>query len=326
MACTTSGCHTHPGGPEWCGTCHGDGTGPRPTTGAHAKHIAYCDTCHVVPAHVRDPGHITGHVTVAFSGAAIDDGSKPTFDAATSTCAAVYCHGTTSQTWHTVTTSTPCDTCHDNPPASHARWSRVAKPGQCSLCHPVPPTDDAGGLAQTPASATHIDGKVDFNASIACNTCHGTALDGAPPVSLDGSSDPTTRGVGAHDAHLDPTFPNRMGHVAACSDCHVVPTSITQPGHLGTGPDATVVVLGGGSYDTATGSCVNPCHWMKSPGPVWTDVSGAPIQCDACHGFPPVFTRTGVAHTAAPPVLSACLACHPFSPTTHVDGIVELNP
>jgi hypothetical protein len=325
VSCTTAGCHTQPGGPEWCGTCHGDGTGPRPTTGAHGKHLAYCSTCHVVPTNIRDKGHITGHVTVTFSGLALDDGAMPAFDATILTCAGAYCHGTTAQTWREVTTSTPCDTCHGNPPASHVGWSRVAQPGACSLCHPVPPTDDTGGLAQTP-SATHLNGVVNLNAIIACNTCHGTTPDGAPPLSLAGSSDPTVRGVGAHQAHLDPDFPDRMGHVTACADCHTVPTSITQPGHLGTGPDATLTLVGGGSYAVGGATCVVWCHWNSSPGPTWTDDSGDAIACDACHGFPPVFTRTGAVHTAAQPVLSACLMCHPFSPTTHVDGIVELLP
>src|SRR5512141_1047642 len=33
VSCTKSKCHTQPGGPEFCGTCHGDKTGPMPTSG-----------------------------------------------------------------------------------------------------------------------------------------------------------------------------------------------------------------------------------------------------------------------------------------------------
>jgi len=34
VPCTSAGCHTQPGGPEFCGTCHGSTAGPLPSTGA----------------------------------------------------------------------------------------------------------------------------------------------------------------------------------------------------------------------------------------------------------------------------------------------------
>jgi hypothetical protein len=171
----------------------------------------------------------------------------------------------------------------------------------------------------------HVNGTVDLAATIACDTCHGHGPLGAPAPALDGSTDPTSRGVGAHQRHLDPSLPDRMGHVVDCATCHPVPASVTTPGHLDQAPTA-VSLPQGGAYDPATGSCVVSCHWNKTPGPVWTDESGDARACDACHGFPPVLMRNGTLHTAAQPVLSACLACHPVSPETHVDGIVELNP
>jgi hypothetical protein len=87
-----------------------------------------------------------------------------------------------------------------------------------------------------------------------------------------------------------------------------------------------VTPVGGGAYDPSTLTCVVGCHWNNVPGPTWTDTSGAPIACDACHGFPPQLTRTGAVHTAAQPELSACMKCHPWSPTTHVNGVVDLVP
>jgi hypothetical protein len=177
-----------------------------------------------------------------------------------------------------------------------------------------------------PPAATHVDGIVELNASITCSACHGHGPLGAPPPGLDGSSDPTSRGVGAHQAHLDQAFPNRMGAVVACATCHDVPASIAAPGHLDHSGPATVIQPQGGAYDPSTQTCTVWCHWERSPGPVWTDASGDALACDACHGFPPVVTRNGMLHTDSPPVLGACLACHPFTPTTHVDGIVELVP
>jgi hypothetical protein len=175
-----------------------------------------------------------------------------------------------------------------------------------------------------PPAATHVNGTLDLAAGIACDTCHGHGPLGAPAPALDGSTDPTSHGVGAHQRHLDPALPDRMGHVVDCTTCHPVPASVTTPGHLD--PPTAVSLPQGGTYDAGSQSCVVGCHWNKSPGPVWTDDSGDARACGACHAFPPVLMRNGTVHTVVQPVPSACLTCHPFSPATHVDGIVELNP
>jgi predicted CxxxxCH...CXXCH cytochrome family protein len=314
VSCTSQGCHTQPGGPDFCGTCHGGPAGPLPATAAHALHAAYCSDCHVVPATVDAPGHITGTAQVTFSGLARADGAMPVWSAPLQQCSNVYCHLSQDPIWQTPPAVVPCDTCHGDPPASHALWSRVATKASCATCHPVPP------------AATHVDGIVELNAGVACDACHGSGPLGAPPPGLDGSTDPTSPGVGAHQAHLDPAFPGRMAKVVDCTTCHPVPASITTPGHLDHGAPATVILPQGGAYDPGVQSCTVWCHWNKIPGPVWTDASGDALACDACHGFPPVLMRDGQPHTASQPVLSACLACHIFTPATHVDGVVELVP
>jgi predicted CxxxxCH...CXXCH cytochrome family protein len=314
VSCTTQGCHTQPKGPEFCGTCHGGAAGPLPSTGAHAIHAAYCGDCHVVPATVDAPGHITGAARVTFSGIALEGGAMPVWNASLQRCSDVYCHGSQSPTWQTPPAVVACDTCHGAPPASHALWSRVATATSCATCHPVPP------------GATHVDGIVELDASVACDTCHGKGPQGAPPPGLDGSSDPTSPGAGAHQAHLDQAFPGRIGKVVACASCHAVPASVTAPGHLDHSGPATVILPQGGTYEPTGQSCNVWCHWNKSPGPVWTDAGGGALACDACHGFPPVLMRNGEPHTASQPALSACLACHVFTPETHVDGLVELAP
>jgi predicted CxxxxCH...CXXCH cytochrome family protein len=313
VSCTSQGCHTQPNGPEFCGTCHGGPSGPLPATGAHALHAPFCRDCHDVPKTVDAPGHIAAEARVVFSGLAVAGGAKPVWNASNKQCAGAYCHSDQSPTWQAPATVT-CDACHGTPPASHQRWSRVATPGSCATCHPVPP------------ASTHVDGTVELAAGIACDTCHGHGPLGAPAPALDGSTDPASRGVGAHQAHLDEALPNRIGHVAACETCHPVPASVTTPGHLDQGVPTAVDLPDGGTYDPGTRSCVVGCHWSKTPGPAWTDTSGAALACDACHGFPPVLKRDGTPHTASAPTLSACLACHPFSPATHVDGLVELVP
>jgi predicted CxxxxCH...CXXCH cytochrome family protein len=315
-SCTTTGCHTSKGGPEFCGTCHGGVNGPMPATGAHAMHAPFCSDCHDVPTSVRSPGHIDGVVDVHFSGLAVTGGAKPTWNAADRTCSGVYCHIEQTPTWKKPVDEVPCDTCHAAPPESHQRWSRVAAPAPqaCASCHPVPPM------------ASHLDAEVQVTPNIPCDTCHGHGPRGAPAPALDGSTAPTSRGVGAHERHLDETLADRMGRVVACEACHPVPASVTAKGHLDTSAPADVVLPKGGAYDAVTQSCVVGCHWDRSPGPVWTDDSGAARACDACHGFPPVLLRNGTPHTVVAPALSECLACHPFTPATHVDGTVNLAP
>jgi predicted CxxxxCH...CXXCH cytochrome family protein len=314
VACTSQGCHTQPGGPEFCGTCHGGAAGPLPSTGAHALHAAFCNDCHQVPATVSAPGHLGATARVAFSGLALANGAMPAWIPSQQRCSGVYCHEGQSPIWQAPAGAVRCDACHATPPASHQLWSRVATAASCTTCHPVPP------------AATHVDGIVELASGVACDTCHGHGPQGAPAPGLDGSTDPTSRGVGAHQAHLDPAFPGRTGKVVDCATCHPVPASITTPGHLDHGAPATVTLPQGGAYDPGGQSCTVWCHWNKSPGPVWTDASGGALACNACHGFPPVLMRNGQIHTAAQPVLGACLTCHPFTPATHVDGIVELLP
>jgi predicted CxxxxCH...CXXCH cytochrome family protein len=82
----------------------------------------------------------------------------------------------------------------------------------------------------------------------------------------------------------------------------------------------------GGGYDKQNGTCIVSCHFDRSPGPAWTDTSGAARACDACHGFPPVKTRKNVDHPAVAPVLGACFACHPYDSFSHANGVVNFKP
>lgn len=129
--------------------------------------------------------------------------------------------------------------------------------------------------------------------------------------------------VGAHARHLDASIANRIGRVVACDDCHSVPAEIGSPGHVdGTAP-ADVVLHSGESYGPTTHGCVVGCHWSLDPGPSWDDDSGAARACDACHGLPPLVTRTGTTHPPVSGGQAACASCHLFDPATHVDGKVD---
>lgn len=316
VSCNGGGCHER--GVESCGTCHGKGTSARPATGAHDQHASLCGECHQVPVNIRAKGHMNGTVEVAFSGLAVAHGAEPVWSAATGGCAGTYCHVDASPRWKKPAGPAECADCHGNPPASHVRWSHVAAPSSCAACHPVPPDPrHVNGV-------TELVGSTSGTPMLACDTCHGQGPLGAPPAALDGSTDPATRGVGAHRRHLDETLEDRIGKVASCGACHSVPSSVDAPGHLDTSAPADVVLAGGGAYDASTGSCVVGCHWDRSPGPSWTDTTGAARACDACHGFPPAFGRDGTPHTPSPPSLDACEGCHVFNPSTHVDGHVDL--
>lgn len=316
VTCNKAGCHTK--GPEFCGTCHGGEKGPRPMSGAHFKHEAYCAECHKVPATARASGHLNESVEVTFSGAALANGANPAWSSEVMTCSGTYCHLDGSPDWKESTGDTPCNICHRDPPVSHVRFSSVAGKGKCTDCHPEPPNPDA--------QLTHINGKLNVRPEVNCTTCHGHAPMGAPAPALDGSTDPASRGVGAHARHLDGTLSDRIGRVVQCSVCHPVPVSIDAPGHLDESVPADVTLSDGGEFNSVSQTCVVGCHWNRSPGPQWTDTTGAERACDACHGFPPEKTRKGTAHTLCSPDLGACLGCHTFDPSTHVDNHVDFKP
>jgi len=310
-SCNTSGCHTS--GVEWCGTCHGGKAPPEPTTGSHATHPGDCADCHTVPTDARAHDHPNGNVEVTLSGLATAGPSTPAWSAADGRCVNTYCHGAESPRWDEPTGPLACDACHAAPPPeSHARFAVAAAPEGCTGCHPAA------------AAPEHMNGTLDY-AEPTCNACHGKAPTGAPPPALDGSTAATSRGVGAHRRHLDETLGDRIGRVVACDACHEIPTSMRAEGHLDSAAPADVQ-LWGGSYDPVSASCAVGCHWDHTPGPVWTDSTGAARACDACHGFPPTKTRAGTPHPLVEPALAACQACHHFETASHVDGHVDLLP
>ncbi|MCA9674074.1 MAG: CxxxxCH/CxxCH domain-containing protein [Myxococcales bacterium] len=350
-ACLT--CHDD--GPTACDTCHGQ----PPETGAHHTHVAGgpldrrvpCGECHVVPTRWDDPGHILladGTVDpppaeVVLGPLAARDvdppvrTAPPSFDPATKTCSAVYCHGgifTDAEAAHpapmwTGADQAACGSCHGRPPASHAT-------SDCATCHPRT-IDAAGQLDLT----THLDGVIDVgDGSGQCTGCHGdVAVGPAPPRALDGSRATTVVAVGAHQSHL--LAPHGLRGPMACTECHLVPATVTAVGHIDSALPAEVFPTGAGvlaradsanpvwDHDAATCSGVY-CHGGgaslssdANPGfertPTWTVVGGGEAVCGACHGIPPA----GVAHTPDMQI-SDCTTCHPS--VDQYGGIILTGP
>jgi predicted CxxxxCH...CXXCH cytochrome family protein len=292
-------CETcHQDGPAGCSSCHGT----PPATGAHRAHAASgspdaCATCHPVPAHWKDPGHLGAKAILAFAPIA---GPDAHFDGAR--CSGVACHGAALAD-PAATNTTPA-------------WNGGAGEATCGSCHGAPPANHGGGYACAtchPADAPHVDGTVQVGRTGGCDGCHGTAASPAPPVDLSGNLYTGALGVGAHQAHL--RGPSQLRGPVACNACHAVPSKIDDPGHIDSAAPAEVDVALG--WDRASATCTAWCHGAARP--TWTKTGEA--VCGSCHGIPPADS----AH--APDLkLTDCATCHPGSVDASGYPIVTNGP
>jgi predicted CxxxxCH...CXXCH cytochrome family protein len=150
-----------------CGGCHGDSTNLAPNLGAHRAHTSggrlsnavMCDTCHVVPMTVQDPGHIDGApAEIRFEGLAARNGAQPTY--AGGSCAMTYCHSgyaggsVPAPSWNVTDGSqAACGACHGLPPPS----PHPGAAGSCS-CH----SSVAGAGLTIRDPSKHVNGTVNF--------------------------------------------------------------------------------------------------------------------------------------------------------------------
>lgn len=337
--------------------------GPQPTTGAHTVHLEStipggigCAECH------------NARFEVTLEGTrARANGAVGTYDYATKTCSNVYCHaggpqlavggGTMSAPVWNPPSRFGCDGCHAAPggTVATATWHpNMASGVQCAICHP--------GYTNTSVNVEiHLNGVADLApATIAtsCAACHGLATragdelaKAAPPADRTGSSSTAQRGVGAHQAHLNPGA-GAISAPIACDECHVPPstTGIDRLVHVGPAPDSaaklawgTLASANGGvpAYDRATATCTNYCHGQTLAqgggslvDPTWTTVNGTQAACGTCHASPPI--DAAHAYHAAPSVLGLpCSACHPTGyainsvgaavVAIHVNGVRDVN-
>lgn len=143
-----------------CNACHGSADTPAPDLGAHLTHIDLgldCSECHVKPATAYDEGHVDSDAPaeVTFGPLATTQSSKPVWDADSTTCSSVWCHGggsmggshMTPDWFDTSGTPKNCGACHSLPPAApHVDNS------SCATCH-----------VMTYGTPDHANGTIDFD-------------------------------------------------------------------------------------------------------------------------------------------------------------------
>lgn len=307
-----------------CNACHGDRPSGLPTTGAHVLHAqgglftrpVGCEECHVVPAKPATPAHPNGGSAEVLASIG--------WSRANATCLNA-CHGP-SPSWISGQ-SLSCAGCHGAPPPPpHPAVQN------CQLCH----STASGPLGREFADRTrHVDGVLDVNVPAACDACHGSAANPAPPRDTNGATATTLRSVGAHQAHV---VGRGLARVVQCNECHRVPPTTVSAGHI----DGQVQVVFGGvalanlaqpTWDSTALTCANAaCHdisnWTSAPGggsavaPLWTRVDGTQASCTSCHGLPPPPPH---------PVRTDCEGCHLNAtpqrtfvrPELHINGRVE---
>jgi predicted CxxxxCH...CXXCH cytochrome family protein len=339
-----------------CQQCHGGPSNAAPPVdtlgnqeitaigvGAHQAHLSGgasgrplgCDECHRVPERVEEPTHVDGlPAEVTLTGIASSMGHTASFDPASATCSA-FCHSPSpgseqaSPVWNAETTLT-CTSCHGAPPpAPHPQMTT------CSTCHAAVVGPDDHTIVD---KSRHVNGLVDVAVDRSCRSCHGGDND-APPRDVEGNTNTTAPGVGAHQTHVQGTASSRA---VPCDVCHVVPKDVLVPGHVDTDRPAEVTFSGiatinGAKPAYANGTCnATPCHGAAFPderesggshtAPDWTKVDGTEAACGTCHGLPP----------PPPHPLNTypCHQCHGnladddrtfLEPERHVDGIVTLT-
>ncbi len=163
----------------------------------------------------------------------------------------------------------------------------------------------------------------------ACNTCHGSSVNFAPPKDLNGHIATTFIGVGAHQAHLQDTTLT-TAFTRDCNLCHIQPATYSDIGHIDGSLPAEVVfnefAADSGKthpvWDNQSASCANVyCHgsfafskdkstfqWIytdfvivgNNRQMIWNNVDAGQAACGTCHDLPP---KGHAAH-------NTCDACH----------------
>lgn len=170
----------------------------------------------------------------------------------------------------------------------------------------------------------------------ACTSCHGSAeragsteRQAAPPIDVDGNTDPLSPGVGAHEVHLNGSATHAP---VPCTECHAIPAATDSPGHTDSAAPAEFVPgrvarLGERepAYDGEALSCSRVyCHQNERP--VWVAPRTSEQACGTCHTLPPKLPHEQVG-------VDDCERCHGdvvaagqiiINPARHVNGGLDV--
>jgi len=201
--CQNQGCHSKPGGPENCSTCHGLPPGPdvygntstsTKGVGAHQIHsigtgsVSFvqmrCEGCHQMPNGVYGQGHIdsTGHANVIISDPLanlVTNGvsPNPTYDPNTLKCSNTFCHGK----WTLPKSGLASDSVFSGTTMSGANYSPTwngghAQAGCGNTCHLSPPTGHNSysqncsvcheDVTTSAGKLKHMNGKIEVYGSV----------------------------------------------------------------------------------------------------------------------------------------------------------------
>ncbi len=335
-----------------CGSCHAI----PPASGAHATHVSTenydCEVCHTGYSAISETTSESDHIN-QLADVAIATAYLGSYDSANESCNNVYCHSDVTVNWDG--SALGCGDCHALPPASGAHTTHSTDLAlDCSYCH-------AGYTSTSTSGSDHINlltdvtiyatggGTYDSNSGTCADVrCHGSQSVGwtdSPTFTctschadtssstfydLDGETNVTSAGVGAHTMHLS----ENDFHVALeCSDCHTYPATSIASGHFD--PDLIaeinfdVLATDSGTvtpvWDSGTGTCVSVyCHgnfaFLKSESannyayddtvitgnnPTLAWATGTNTVCGDCHAYPP----TG--HKDYTAMSIGCSNCHP---------------
>ena len=133
---------------------------------------------------------------------------------------------------------------------ANADWSMAS----CRNCHG---SDYQGGTAKVSCSGCHSES----GGPEACNTCHGSRKNAAPPEDLQGNLEKNAMGVGAHQLHMDA--------FNSCELCHIVPGQLNDAGHLDQTANAEVKATW--EWNRETGRCLKACHSNPGKSYIWNN-------------------------------------------------------
>jgi predicted CxxxxCH...CXXCH cytochrome family protein len=210
------------------------------------------------------------------------------------------------------------NTFHGNALAA-ARWTPMLDPDDpdaCGACHEGVPVRPAGITSSAPGAPACTTCHTEPAGVLACDTCHDYGRSAA------------------HPAHVSPTIAEPIG----CDTCHIVPSNALDPSHLDNPVNVTFsgLATARGAQPVWDGTrCTNvACHGanLSDPAatPQWTDASGQPSRCGACHGIPPSdhtpstdCNRSDCHGSEVSLDVEGAPSITPGGLALHVDGIIE---